>query len=107
MSAEGEISFSEVSIARNGCAGGGKFIEKSGEELIEDLRAAREQGMDVTALGYSPPVRRVVGQRIALDNRDGLVEIGQHPRGQQSAHARAEYHRMLTDLRHESPYPTA
>src|SRR4051812_20707435 len=63
--------------------------------------------MDVAALRYSPPVRRFVGQHIALDNRDGLIEIGQYPRGYQAAHARSEYHSMLTELRHKSPYPTA
>jgi hypothetical protein len=63
--------------------------------------------MDVAALRHSPPVRRVVGQRIALDNRYGLIEIGQNARGYQAAHARSKYHSMLTELRHESPYPTA
>ena len=59
--------------------------------------------MDVAALRHSPPVRRVVGQRIALDYRDRLIEIGQNARGYQPAHARSEYHSMLTELRHESP----
>ena len=55
-------------------------------------------------LRYPPPASGIVGQLISVDHRDGLEEIGKHPRGEQPAHARPENDRTLTQLGHgENP----
>ena len=60
------------------------------------LSTARQKSMNVPALRYPPPVSRIVGQLVPLDNRDGPEEISEHPRGEQPAHARTQNDRTLT-----------
>jgi hypothetical protein len=42
-------------------------------------------------------------KRVALQHRDRPKEIRQRSRGQQSAHACADHHRMLADPFHDAP----
>ena len=86
-----------------GCATADKLVEESGEQLVQRLRAAGQQGMELTALGYTPSVSRLVGQRVALHHRHGLEEVRQRPRREQSGHACAQHHRMPTDRDHCAP----
>jgi hypothetical protein len=55
------------------------------------------------ALWYATPVGGIVGQHIPLDHRDGLVVIGEHPRGKQPAHARAQNDGTFTQYRRGEP----
>ena len=60
--------------------------------------------MDVSSLWHSTPRNWIVAKLIAVDHRDRLVEIREHPSRQQSGHARTENHHVLSDFRHhESP----
>ena len=52
------------------------------------------------ALGNAPAIRRRLGERVAFHDRDSDVRVGQYPGGEQPGHARAEDHRVLTDLPH-------
>ncbi|HVQ98356.1 MAG TPA: hypothetical protein VMS16_06030 [Mycobacterium sp.] len=54
----------------------------------------------MTALRYTASLCGFGRQHITFDDRDSSVEIRQHSGGKKTAHARAEYDRMLTDLRH-------
>ena len=61
--------------------------------------------MDVATLRNPAPVRAGLRQHISLYHGDRLVEIGQHPRRQQTTHAGPENDRMFTEFRHQSPVP--
>ena len=89
MAAEGEVPFRWVGAVDDRCTGCDDFAEEPREELVEDLRAPLQQRMNVAALWNATPVDRLVRQHIALDNRHGPVEVGKHPRSEQSAHAGA------------------
>jgi len=52
----------------------------------------------MSTLRYPPPVRGIVGQHVSFHHRDGPEEIGQYPRGEQPAHARAKNNRMVTQF---------
>jgi hypothetical protein len=56
--------------------------------------------MNVTALRYAPSLRGLGRQHIALDDRNGSIEIGQHSGSKKTTHARPKNDSMLTELRH-------
>lgn len=77
---------------------GDQLVQQTGEQLVEDLRAARLQQVTVTAVRHPLPHAlpgRGADQGVAFDDGDPVVELGQHARRQQPGHARAEHHRML------------
>ena len=74
--------------------------QQAREQLIEDLRAARQQCVRMPALRNPLPVCRALRQQVAVDNRHPLVGIGQHPGRQQPAHASPKDHSVITDLPH-------
>jgi hypothetical protein len=51
-------------------------------------------------LRYPSPVVGTEGQHVSLDHRDRLIEVGQHPSGQQASHARPQHDRVFAKLRH-------
>ena len=67
--------------------GGDHVVEQTGKVRVELLRAAGHQQVDMPALGHGGPVRRSVGQFVALVDRDPVVEVRQHPRGAQAGDA--------------------
>src|SRR5262245_55625738 len=73
------------------------FSEKPGEKFVEDLRAPRQQRMAVMTLWNPAPVDRLIRQHVAIDNCHGPVEVGEHPRSEQSAHAGAKYHGVVAE----------
>jgi hypothetical protein len=79
--------------------------QQSREQLIEDLRAARQQCVRMPALRNPLPVCRALRQQVAVDNRHPLVGIGQHPGRQQPAHAGPKDHSVITDLPHHGQPP--
>ena len=50
VSAHVEVELGQILIVKRGGAGRQEFVEDPGEELIERLRAAQEQRMDLPAL---------------------------------------------------------
>jgi hypothetical protein len=56
--------------------------------------------MSMPALRHTPPIGGVVGQDVAFDHSDALVEVRKYPRGEHPAHTCAENNRVLTELRH-------
>ena len=54
----------------------------------------RQQRMDVAALRHSRAFDRALGERVAIDHRDPLEEIGQDARGAHAGHASANHNRM-------------
>ena len=103
MAAIGQVQLGQVRVVPDGSTVGDHLVENPREELIQDLRSTRQQGMGVSTLRYPPPVRGIVGQHISLDHCYGPEEISQHPCGKQPTHARAENDRMLSELRHSHP----
>ena len=104
MAAERQVKLGQLPVVPNGSTVGYQLIEKPGEELIQDLRTARQQNMDMPTLRYPSSDSGIVRQHISLDHSDGPKEISQDPRGKQPAHARAKNDRALTQLWHgETP----
>ncbi|BBX10350.1 hypothetical protein MAIC_51530 [Mycolicibacterium aichiense] len=56
--------------------------------------------MDVPALRDAAPVDRFVGQFVAVDDRDGSIEVAEYLRGQQAAHAGTQNNGMVPDDGH-------
>lgn len=56
--------------------------------------------MGVPTVGDTPPILRRLQQRVAFYDRDSLIRVGKHPRGEKPGHACPEDHRVVTDLRH-------
>src|ERR1700677_4821628 len=100
VAAERQVKLGQLPVVPNGSTVGYQLIEKPGEELIQDLRTARQQNMDMPALRYPSSNSGIVRQHIPLDHSDGPKEISQDPRGKQPAHARAENHRAPTQFWH-------
>jgi len=84
------VQLGELSVVPNGCAVGYEFIEKPGEELVQDLPTAGQQNMKMATLRYSSSDSGVVRQHVSLDKSDGVKEVGQDPRRKQATHARPE-----------------
>ena len=63
-----------------------QLVEDAGEQFLENLGAAGQQAVEVAALRHAPTggasVGKGVGQRVALDHRNRVEEVGQRPRGQ-------------------------
>ena len=93
----------QIGVVEDRDASPDEFVKEPGKQLSQDLGPSPQQGMHMAALRNAPPVDCIVGQYVPLHHGDRLIKVGKHPRGQQPAHARAENHRMLTDLRHEPP----
>src|SRR5580693_9163976 len=87
VATERQVQLGQLSVVPNGSTVGYQFIEKPGKELIEGLRAAGQQNMNMPALRYPASDSGVVWKQIPLDNSDGFKEISQNPCGKQSAHA--------------------
>src|SRR6478736_7897712 len=100
VAAEGQVKFGQVRVVPNGSTVGYQITENAREELVQDLRAARQQDMKVATLRYPSSGSGIVGQHVALDHCDGPEEISQHPRGKQPAHARPKNNRVLTQFQH-------
>jgi hypothetical protein len=56
------------------------------------------KSVDHPALRNPAPVRRFGGQDVAFDHYHGSVKVGEHSRGQQSGHARAEHYSVITQF---------
>ena len=54
-------------------------------------------------LRHSPPLRRFEQQFVALDQGDGLLEVGENTSREQAAHACPEDNCAFTDLVHLTP----
>jgi hypothetical protein len=93
-------SLGQIAVIKDWCAGHDELVKEPREQLAQDLRPTPEQRMRVAALRYAAPVSGTVGQDIPLHHGDGPVEIGEHPRGKQPAHARPNNDRTLTEYRH-------
>ena len=78
-------------------AGLDHLLGEAGEQLIEQFPAAGVQHVHVTVLRHPSAVGRVGWQDVPLAHCHVVVGIGQDPGGQQTGHARAEYHNMVTD----------
>ena len=100
MAAERQVQLGQFAVVPDGSTVGDQFIEKPGEELIQDLRAAGQQNMKMPTLRHPSPDSGFVRQRVALDDGDGVKEVGQNPRREQPAHARPENDRTLTQSCH-------
>jgi hypothetical protein len=75
------------------------------KELLDHGAAPRQQAVCVLSLRHALARNVRDRKRVALQYRDLSVEIRQHPRGQQAAHARADHDRMLADPFHDAPCP--
>jgi hypothetical protein len=51
-------------------------------------------------LRHATPLRGIVWQHVPLDDRNGPVEVGEHPSGEQPAHACSKHNGALADLAH-------
>ena len=77
--------------------------EQPGEQLVEDLRPARQQPMGVPALRDSLAVQPGLRQRVPFDDRHPPVRIGQHPGREQATHAGTQNRRVITNRLHLRP----
>ncbi len=68
---------------------------EAGEELLEDLEPAGEQGVEVPGLWHPLTELRAVGKAVAVYDRHAVEAIGKHARGQQPGHAPADDDRLL------------
>jgi hypothetical protein len=100
MPTEGHAELGEVPVVPHYGTVGHELRQKAGKQTLQDFRTTRPQCVNVTALGHAPSLCTLGRQHIALDDRDGSVEIRQHSGRKETAHARPENDRMLTDLRH-------
>ena len=85
--------------------GSGHFGGEAGEQPVEYLSAPGVQAMQMTAMRH--PLALLPGwwQRIPLDHRYLLVDLGQDPPGQQPGQARAENDRVIRGLAHPRSLP--
>ncbi|BCZ21202.1 hypothetical protein MYSE111917_25865 [Mycobacterium senriense] len=88
MAAERQVKLGQLPVVPNGSTACYQLIQKSGEELIQDLRTAGQQNMNMPTLGDPSSDRGAVRQYIPFDHSDGHKEISQDPRGKQAGHAR-------------------
>jgi hypothetical protein len=97
----GEAELREVSDHRD--TSSYQVVEQPWKELVEDLRPSGHQQMGVPALWDARSNLRRLWERVAFEDRDSPVRVGQHPGGEKPGHAGPEDHRVVTDLRHLSP----
>ena len=76
------------------------FFAQAREELLEYLASSGEQPVRVAALwdAFARLVR--FGERIAFEDGDLVVVIGQCPSSQEAAHARPDHDCMPAEMRH-------
>jgi hypothetical protein len=79
---------------------GDHVLDQSGKEHAYDLRASGHQQMGVPTLRNTPPIPSCLRQRVAFQDRDSLVSVGQHPGGEKPGNTGPEDHRVVTDLPH-------
>ena len=60
VAAESQVQLGQLSVVPNGSTVGYEFIEKTGEELIQDLRATGQQNMNMPTLWHPSSVSGVV-----------------------------------------------
>lgn len=77
--------------------GGDEVARQVGEQLVEDLLAAREQRVGLAGLRDPPAVHRTAREHVALDDCDAGERLGQYAGGEQPGHAGAEYDGVLAD----------
>jgi hypothetical protein len=73
------------------------------EQLVQNLRAAGQQPVSVSALRHALARHPRLRQHVTLDHRHLLEGIGQHPGRQQPAHAPPKHHRFPAGLLHFLP----
>ena len=83
-------------VLQNRHARGDHVVEQTGKVRVELLRAAGHQQMDVPVLGHRGPVRRSVGQFVALVDRDPLIEVRQDAGGAQARDAGPDDDRVFS-----------
>ncbi len=74
---------------------GDHVVEQAGKVPLELLGAARHQQVHMPALGHRGPVRRAVGQFVALVDGHPLADVRQHPGGAQAPEAGADDDRVF------------
>ena len=79
---------------------GGQAGEQPREKLVQDLRPAWQQHVGVPTLGHPLTVQSGLRQRVPFDDRHPAVRISQDAGREQSAHACAQHHRVVTHLTH-------
>jgi hypothetical protein len=70
---------------------GGEVSSEAGHQAFEDLRAAREQDMQMARLRNALSEGRIVGKRVAIDDDDLREPIRQDAGGQEPGHAAADH----------------
>src|ERR1700756_1812540 len=75
---KGHTEPGEVAVIPDRAAVGDQFGQETSKERIQYLRPARPQRMSVLALGHTVALGVIGGKYVALDNRDGSIEVGQH-----------------------------
>ena len=68
-------------------AGSDQFVGQPGQQPLHRLLAAREDDVQVVALGDSRAVRRMVREAVALDDRDSPEVTRESLGGEQAGHA--------------------
>ena len=90
-------------VLQDGNPGGHHVVEQTGEQPVEFQRAAGHQQVNVAALRDGGAVARRARELVALEHRDPVVELGQHPRRAQPGEAGADHHSVPPD---PSPHPS-
>jgi hypothetical protein len=85
MPAVGQGDSRKIAEVEVGGSGRDEFVKEAREQLAQDLGATSQQEMKVPALRKPAPVNGVVGQHIWFHHGDRVIELGQHPRSQQTA----------------------
>ena len=87
-----------------GYAAADQFAGETGEELLEDLLAPGQQGMDVMALRHGVPGLDHVGEDITVDYRHLLAGVRQHPGRERPRDAATKDHSMSVMSDTSIPY---
>ena len=83
---------------RNG-AGSAQAIGEAGEQRLQRPQPARQQRVQVAALGHTCTCRRMARQPVAFDDRDPLEVAAERLRGSEAAHAGAEHDGVIVARR--------
>ena len=71
--------------------GGDEVVGEAGQQPLDRLFPAGEQGVEVVALRHAGAVDGMVGDAVALDDRHPLEVARQRRGGEQAGHAGAEH----------------
>ena len=77
-------------------AAGGQRSGKAGEQLLEDLPAARVQAVQMPAMRHTPAVLSDRRQHVPLDDHHPLEPLRQHAGREQARHAGPENDCLIT-----------